>query len=623
MVAEYYKLVPKEPRENLAFRSWVCERAMMDPEVREDLRAMCARDLLFYINVFGWTHDPRINEFGRAAVPFITYPFQDDALLEIQNVLGRQDLCAAKSREMGASWMFLIVILHDWWKESLVSYLIASRTEDYVDKPGDPKTLFYKLVFFLEHLPRWLRPNYDKTRLHLENLDNGSTIDGTATTGDIGRGDRRKAILMDEYAAFSLQDGYEAQAASLSTTDCRLYNSTYKGPVGAFYDCSLLEIRQLRFEWFKHPRKRRGLYESKGGELIIKDHDFWNRATAGHIDKVAPLIRFAAEGPGALAINRYPFILDGEIRSPWFDNECKRTPIPSIIAEEVQMRPRGSGNPVFPAEKVALVEQEMCRPPTVIGRLVYDTETFQPIEFVETDPGSLRLWFNPESSFGGRPWYGRFVMGADISEGANASESAFSVADRETGEKVAEFADGRIDKITFAELFVAVSRWFCTEDEISAHKIWEANGPGRQFGDRVMQLDRNVFLRRKEDSLTRRPTEVPGWWATRDTKNSLFAAYWTALDRRLFVNRSKVAIRQLYRYQFGKDGSIVYPRTGDGLMDQSAKDSHGDRGTADALTWHAMGRIPDKTGLRPKTPEYSMARRKEKRRLATRQEIYW
>ncbi len=58
------------------------------------------------------------------------------------------------------------------------------------------------------------------------NADNGSVIDGESTTGDAGRGDRRTAMFIDEYAAFDVTDGYRVLLASRDTTNCRGFNST-------------------------------------------------------------------------------------------------------------------------------------------------------------------------------------------------------------------------------------------------------------------------------------------------------------------------------------------------------------------------------------------------------------
>jgi hypothetical protein len=98
-VDEYYAGVPKNFEENLKFRSQALDMAMSTPEVREELWIACSRDLLFYVNTFGWTYDPRKS---KGVLPFITYPFQDEALLQIRDcVLDGRDLVVKKSRDTG------------------------------------------------------------------------------------------------------------------------------------------------------------------------------------------------------------------------------------------------------------------------------------------------------------------------------------------------------------------------------------------------------------------------------------------------------------------------------------------------------------------------------------------
>ena len=84
-MSSFYSTVPKNFEENLEFRSQVLDAALEDPAAREELWIACSRDLLFYVNVFGWTYDPRKSN---GVLPFITYPFQDDGLSQIQDCMG-------------------------------------------------------------------------------------------------------------------------------------------------------------------------------------------------------------------------------------------------------------------------------------------------------------------------------------------------------------------------------------------------------------------------------------------------------------------------------------------------------------------------------------------------------
>ncbi len=111
----YYPLVPKEPGPNLRFRHRLLELGSSSRSAAEILWLMCARDPLFYINTFCWTYDPRPKKglSGQQTphtIPFNTYPYQDEVFREIFEALGVEDAAAEKSRDMGASWMFLLAV---------------------------------------------------------------------------------------------------------------------------------------------------------------------------------------------------------------------------------------------------------------------------------------------------------------------------------------------------------------------------------------------------------------------------------------------------------------------------------------------------------------------------------
>ncbi|MCX5637099.1 MAG: hypothetical protein NTX52_05325, partial [Planctomycetota bacterium] len=254
----FYDLVPKDFFANLEFRREMIMLGASDPEAAEELWIMCSRDPLFYINTFVWTYDPRKNP---AALPFITYDYQDEALIEVFRAIGHYDLLTKKSRDMGASWIYIVAPEYLWHFRQLQSFLFVSRVQDLVDKTEDPDCLFWKLDFIHKNLPQFLLPSINRTKLHIYNIDNGSTIDGSSTTGDVARGGRRTAILLDEFA--SVEEGYAVLSATRDATRCRLFNSTPKGVGNAFYDMTQTDIKVLRFHWSQHPEKKPGLYTSK------------------------------------------------------------------------------------------------------------------------------------------------------------------------------------------------------------------------------------------------------------------------------------------------------------------------------------------------------------------------
>ena len=175
-MSDLHSTVPKDMADNLAFRGSLLQSAAAKREVASDIWTACKRDLLFYVNAFGWTYDPR-RENG--SIPFLTYPFQDELMLDmVECIQTGKDVLVTKSRDMGASWCILTVFEWMWHFRPDLSFLLVSRNEDYVDKPGNPKSLFWKIDFLHKNQPKWLLPNMTRTKLRLTNDDNGSNIDG-------------------------------------------------------------------------------------------------------------------------------------------------------------------------------------------------------------------------------------------------------------------------------------------------------------------------------------------------------------------------------------------------------------------------------------------------------------
>ena len=550
----FYGLVPKDVDANLRFRRGLLQRAADcgDEPARDLFRQeqwiMCARDPLYAINAYGWTYDPRLTP---SAVPFVTWDYQDRAILDLLDSIDTgEDVVIEKSRDMGASWIMLSVF---WWRWMFVpnqSFLMVSRKEEYVDKIGDPKALFWKVDFLLKHMPGWMLPRFERKKLHFGNLDNGSTIDGESTNGDVARGDRRTAICLDEFAA--VENGRRVLAATGDATRCRWFNSTPAGTANAFYEVVNSGVRKVRMHWSQHPHKGAGLYTSdEAGRLQIIDTSF-----------VFP--------------DGYQFICDGKMRSPWYDKECKRRHSDLEIKQELDIDYIGSGSLFFDVAELDEHQEKFARDPLMMGELDHELDTLEPKEFVRRNNGKLLLWCGLMSD--GKPPPGNYVIGCDVANGTGASNSVACIADRETGEKVAEFASSMVKPEGFAKFAVALARWFH-----GAMLGWEANGPGRGFGDAVLEAGyRNIYYRRQDTSISRKVSDVPGWFSTADNKTALLTEYRSHLGRGDFVNRSVQSLMECRQYVHGPNG----PEHAAAMTTEDpsgARQQHGDRVIADAL----------------------------------------
>lgn len=170
---------------------------------------------------------------------------------------------------MGMSWLTVataaaICLLNDG-----VIAGFGSRKEEYVDKIGAPKSLFWKARQFIKGLPQEFRGGWDE-RKHAPHMrivfpDTGSAMTGESGDG-IGRGDRCSFYFVDE-AAF-LERPHLTDASLSATTNCRQDISTPNGRANPFAEKRFSgRIPVFTFHWRDDPRKDDAWYEKQVAEL--------------------------------------------------------------------------------------------------------------------------------------------------------------------------------------------------------------------------------------------------------------------------------------------------------------------------------------------------------------------
>jgi len=590
----------KTLRGNLAYRKRILELAADSLNFKNDLYAMCSRDILFYINTFVFTYDPRLKK--SKIIPFITYDFQDVAVDTVVTAEG--DLLAEKSRDMGASWIFLTVDEWEWQFHNDFTSLLGSRTEDYVDKKGDRKSLMWKLDAILANQPKWLTPNFYRIYLHFENLDTGSTIEGESTTGDFARGGRWTKIMLDEFAAVE-PDGQKVLKATRDATRRRVFNSTHQGAATSFYRIGLTNIPKLIMHWCLHPEKSKGLYYSDDGKIV-------------HLDSWTSEV--IVEGKKYSYPDDYPYLMDGKLRSPWYDNECARAEHPMEIAQELDIDPFSSDFQYFDPTMIAEIEAENVCSPYMEGSLEFDEDSLDPIEFVEGVNGPLKLWMNLDLQ-GKVPYDIEVGYGVDISAGTGASNSTATFVNLRTGEKIAEFADPWIKPESYARTMIAMGKFFN-----DAFMVPDGAGPGRTFCDELIRLGyRNLYYRRNEEGLSKKVSDKPGVFLNPKEKKAILGLYRRSLKDRTFIQRSSIANQECLEYIHAVGGKVEHSSAVNSIDPSGAGDSHGDRVIADALAAKCVDFLGKKS-IKPEEgeiPARSFAgRRRERDRKAKEKELW-
>jgi len=567
------QIVPRDLVKNIDYRKRIIRACGSDLDAQKDVAALCRKDILFWWNSFAFTYDPRLSA---SVVPMVTYEFQDDAISTINNSIGKSDLVISKSRDMGASWMLVGVFLWRWLFRDGQSFLLVSRNEDYVDKPGNPKSLYWKIDFIMKHLPGWMLPEFSRSKLRLSNHANGSTIDGESTTGDVARGDRRTAIGLDEFAAFDTDAGYRALAATRDATNSRIFNSTPNGTSNAFHTVAQNEeIPQLRLHWTKHPSKSKGLYYE-----------------------------------------------DKKPRSPWYDREVKRCGSPVEVAQELDISFGASQQVFFDLKLLTNYQRKYIKSPYVRGEIVF-SDNIQDVSFEQSPKGRMKLWAHPDPN-GHMPRDRSYAIGIDIATGTGSSNSCLSIVDRKTREKIGEFAVPNMRPDQLARYAVATARWLRDGANSPALLCWEAAGPGRIFGDVVVEVGhREIWFRRKEGVAVKRQGDMMGWIPTKENKLTLFGNYRRQLFSESFINRSMEALAECSEIVYMPGGGIEHSRSVSTRDSSGARMNHGDRATADALACMAIGYEGNAVIKKPKTIQGSLMYRRKKQSDLKRKALQW
>lgn len=242
------------------------ERLRAKPELVPSVLDFYKDNPVAFIMDFGCTFDPRMAEIGKPTmVPFLLFPRQAEFIeWLVAHWRGRSDGLVEKSRDMGVSWLCCAFAVWMWRFHPGTVVGFGSRKEEYVDKLGDPKSLFWKVRAFIGLLPRELRPyGYDEKQhaphMRIINPENGAAIVGEA--GDnIGRGNRTSIYFKDESAFYEHAESIDASLSQ--TSNCKIDVSTPNGPGNPFYRKRHGgKIDVFTFDWRQDVRKDEEWYK--------------------------------------------------------------------------------------------------------------------------------------------------------------------------------------------------------------------------------------------------------------------------------------------------------------------------------------------------------------------------
>lgn len=611
---DFLKMIPAQAAENLRFRQRLHTILADSKPLQRVFLDLCRAKPQIAFKTMLWTFQPKREQSLHKHLPFITWPVQDECIdVIVRKIREGGDLIVDKSREMGATWIMLGCFFIEWLLNPDSTFLITSRKEEYVWKKGNPDTLFWKLEYMLKNLPNWVVPRYATSERHLENLDNGSVIDGESTNADVGAGGRRQAVLCDEFARVPPNDAQMIQETLSDTTPCRIFNSTpttRSHPFGQLRFSGNIDV--ITLAWWRHPYKIQGWYESPQMDIIvIKDIDYYRARwpeVFNHIEPNTPIKYSDLEKQllcSATDEHRYAdlrFIANGNDkadrkywsptgrRSIWYDRECdRRTPRDKAI--NIDMDYIGAGDTVINPMTLMRQTEEFGRPPTVCGEIEYFYRQNKLASFrFYPNFGRRRLQWWGELAGGRPPQTHNYVVGCDISLGAGYSNSVASVFDCNLNMKVGRWSCPNTSPTMFAEVVVALCHWVGGASTVP-FLIWENNGCGQVFGRRVIELNYPLVYRaRRENTRAMQKTEQVGWHNTRESLTNLLIEYEAALEAAFnksaavtfpFVNPDKQALHEAEEYVFYENGGVGPASCQED--EGGAKAAHGDMVIADAL----------------------------------------
>lgn len=246
-------------------------RIRKDPACIPALKVYYKEHPADFISDFGTTSDPRNVELGLpVTIPFILFPRQEDLvqwLLEKWH--NREPGLIEKSRDVGITWLVMSLACTLCLFHRGMAIGAGSRKEEYVDKIGDPKTLFHKARAFMRNLPKEFRGGWveDKHSPYMRCLFPETEATLTGEAGDnIGRGDRTGIYFVDEAA--HVERPMLIEASLSQTTNCRIDLSSVNGRANVFAGKRYSgRVDVFVFDWRDDPRKDDAWYAKQKARL--------------------------------------------------------------------------------------------------------------------------------------------------------------------------------------------------------------------------------------------------------------------------------------------------------------------------------------------------------------------
>jgi len=577
-----------------------------DKRATANYLALSFLDPVIFFNSSLWTFNGQLNQKHWL---FILWPHQEVGVRSVKSAIEKgQDRFFKKSRKQGATYINLGVLLIYFLVSPDERFLLGSRKENLVDDGseikdgsviGSEETLFYKLLYMLNTMPKYLQPAVYKKHLFMQSLVNGSAFKGEATNLGFGKAFRARVTLVDEAAQIDPKEAAYIIENLADTAPTNVFNSTV-GPWGEAHPYSKLmkkhKDKVIELSFYDNPEQGAGRYTSpEDGKIVIKDIDYYRKKYTNMFTEI--------EQDKVYSLNDlpkcFPFVADGNIsnfgcdRTAWLDEfERDKAITPRGKSQNLLMIDSGSTEMFF---QFGLLEKlrDKTRTPDYIGDIgcTLDKEGYIYDTWFESygENGILSWW--GELKYGRPSQDHNYVVGCDISKGTGTTNSVAAILDVNTNEIVGLLVTPYLPVIDFAEKVVALCEWIGGNEPPLL--IWEENG-APDFLKRVNELGYYSLFNKEDKSGKKvKSGNKHGWKSTPgpngtkiEVMNYLDGALYEGLKEKARFSPLKIydnqTVNEMESYVWF-EGKIDVGPAAMQTETSGAKASHGDRVIAVAI----------------------------------------
>lgn len=403
------------PKLTQAYLATLTPRDRQAAIVHEFLR--CQADPIYCIETYFTVVEPN----GAKRVPFKLYPHQLRAIADFEDY--RYNI-SMKSRQMGFT---TVSSAYTAWYMATKSGQI---TNALANKLKTSRKFLKTVRDFLDDARKqypWLIADY----VHNNNgkdsfgLKTGCVIVAESNNEDACRGDTINLLIIDEVAAIDranperMSEIWSSAGITLTRSKGKcIAISTPKGGSGWYFEQYTNALQNgwnvIDAHWAEHPDFSRGMYQ------FVKD-EFHPEGYVKMLNPVWPDIESKEDEAKYKTPETYAYVLDGKVRSPWYDYESRKLGVQRTKCE-LDCSFSGSGGEVIDSERIRELEKEAR-----LVKILNEEEQVGPLR-------SLKILkpYNPNHGY---------ILSGDVGTGDGSDYSAFVVIDIQTKEIVCTYKE--------------------------------------------------------------------------------------------------------------------------------------------------------------------------------------